>query len=165
MSPEMQHPHVSHRPFTGRHMAFIMAGFFLVVVSVNLTMAVLARQSWTGLVVQNSYVASQHFNEETALREAALALGYRLQLHYGSGRLHFEIADKTGKPLEISSVALILKRNASAGPDQAVAFECQAATCVAVVALSPGIWRGDLRLELAAQGAWQQAVEVLVKGT
>ncbi|TIW70058.1 MAG: cytochrome oxidase, partial [Mesorhizobium sp.] len=44
------------REFTGRHMLFIILGFFGVVIGVNLTMATLASKSWTGLVVENTYV-------------------------------------------------------------------------------------------------------------
>ena len=52
------------RRFTGGHMLALVCGFFGVVIAVNLTMALFATGSWTGLVVKNSYVASQHFNEE-----------------------------------------------------------------------------------------------------
>lgn len=50
------------RPFTGRHMAMIMVAFFGVVIAVNVYMARLASSTFTGVVVENSYVASQHFN-------------------------------------------------------------------------------------------------------
>ncbi|RWK14298.1 FixH family protein, partial [Mesorhizobium sp.] len=50
------------RVFTGRHMLAIILAFFGVVIAVNLTMATLANTSWTGLVVENTYVASQQFN-------------------------------------------------------------------------------------------------------
>lgn len=50
------------RPFTGRHMTLIMFGFFGVVIAVNMVMAGLASSSFTGVVVENSYVASQRFN-------------------------------------------------------------------------------------------------------
>jgi len=48
--------------FTGRHMTIIMVAFFGVVIAVNFYMASLASSSFTGIVVENSYVASQHFN-------------------------------------------------------------------------------------------------------
>ncbi len=50
------------RYFTGRHMAAITVAFFAVVIAVNLVMATLATRSFGGTVVDNSYVASQHFN-------------------------------------------------------------------------------------------------------
>ena len=54
------------REFTGKHMLAIMIAFFGVVFAVNFTMVYFSRHSWTGLVVENSYVASQEFNEKTA---------------------------------------------------------------------------------------------------
>ncbi len=54
------------RPFTGRRLAAILVSFFAVVIAVNLAMAMVARGSWSGLVVANSYVASQEFNEKVA---------------------------------------------------------------------------------------------------
>ena len=50
------------REFTGRHMAIILVAGFGVVVAVNLLMATLATRGFGGVVVQNSYVASQKFN-------------------------------------------------------------------------------------------------------
>lgn len=50
------------KPFTGRHMAAIMVAFFGVVIAVNVLMANLAVGTFGGIVVENSYVASQHFN-------------------------------------------------------------------------------------------------------
>lgn len=61
-------------PFTGRHFAIIIVGFFAVVVTVNLLMARYASATFGGVVVENSYVASQNFNTwlQAAQREAAL---------------------------------------------------------------------------------------------
>lgn len=50
------------RAFTGRDMVLAMVGFFLLVIGVNVTMAWLARDSFGGVVVENSYVASQKYN-------------------------------------------------------------------------------------------------------
>ncbi|TNE49561.1 MAG: hypothetical protein EP341_08320 [Sphingomonadales bacterium] len=50
------------REFTGRHMAMILVAGFGVVVAVNFFMATLAARNFSGVVVENSYVASQKFN-------------------------------------------------------------------------------------------------------
>ena len=47
------------RKFTGWHMTAILVGFFAIVISVNLFMARAAIGSFGGVVVDNSYVASQ----------------------------------------------------------------------------------------------------------
>ena len=60
--------------FTGRHFAIILVAGFSVVVAVNLLMATLALRGFGGVVVENSYVASQKFNGwlEEAKRQKAL---------------------------------------------------------------------------------------------
>lgn len=50
------------REFTGRDMAKVLVAGFGVVVAVNFAMATLASRSFSGVVVDNSYVASQKFN-------------------------------------------------------------------------------------------------------
>jgi nitrogen fixation protein FixH len=89
------------RPFTGRHMALILVAFFAVVVGVNVTMAVLAHKSWTGLVVQNSYVASQHFNAETKKRLAMLEKGFRMEIVVRAGSVSVTLNDKAGLALPL----------------------------------------------------------------
>lgn len=61
-------------PFTGRHMTAILAGFFGIVIAVNLLMANFATSTFGGIVVENSYVASQEFNGwlEDAKKQRAL---------------------------------------------------------------------------------------------
>jgi nitrogen fixation protein FixH len=48
--------------FTGWHFTAIIVGFFGVVIAVNLTMAMYATRTFGGVVVENSYVASQKYN-------------------------------------------------------------------------------------------------------
>lgn len=50
------------RQFTGRDMAVVMVTGFGLVVAVNFYMAARAADSFGGVVVENSYVASQKFN-------------------------------------------------------------------------------------------------------
>lgn len=49
-------------PFTGRHAAASLVAFFAVVIAVNVYMAREAVGTFGGEVVENSYVASQHYN-------------------------------------------------------------------------------------------------------
>lgn len=51
------------RRFNGWHMTAILVAFFGVVIAVNMVMAVFATRSFGGTVVDNSYVASQNFNQ------------------------------------------------------------------------------------------------------
>ena len=87
------------RPFTGWHMLAIIVAFFSVVIGVNVTMAVLANRTWSGLVVPNSYVASQNFNEEAAEAHRQKALGWKETLSHDAGLLTVTLSDKDGQPL------------------------------------------------------------------
>ncbi|MFK7841884.1 MAG: FixH family protein [Sphingorhabdus sp.] len=53
----------SIKKFTGYHATMIIVAFFAVVVSVNLVMAQFALSTFSGTVVDNSYVASQKYNQ------------------------------------------------------------------------------------------------------
>ncbi len=67
------------KPFTGKHMAAILITGFGVVMAVNFYMASLAAGGFHGTVVDNSYVASQKFNDWLEEAEAAKALGWEAQ--------------------------------------------------------------------------------------
>lgn len=64
------------RQFTGWHMATILVAFFGVIIAVNFTMARLASSTFGGIVVENSYVASQKFNGWLDAAKAQEALGW-----------------------------------------------------------------------------------------
>jgi len=64
------------RQFTGRHMVAVMVIGFGIVAAVNFFMASLAVGGFHGVVVENSYVASQKFNTWLAEAEEARALGW-----------------------------------------------------------------------------------------
>ena len=64
------------KTFTGRHFTAIIVAFFGVVIAVNLTMATLATRTFGGVVVENSYVASQKYNDWLAAAERQDKLGW-----------------------------------------------------------------------------------------
>ncbi|MBT0669986.1 FixH family protein [Novosphingobium profundi] len=82
--------------FTGWHMTWILLAAFAVVLGVNVLMATLANTTFGGIVVENSYVASQKFNTwlDEARREKAL--GWQVKVsRRGDGRLDLAL---TGAP-------------------------------------------------------------------
>lgn len=88
------------RAFTGWHMTAILLAFFGVVVSVNMTMATFATRTFGGKVVENSYVASQHFNAWLAEARAQDALGWSHAVALGEGRRVTLTMTAGGKPLD-----------------------------------------------------------------
>lgn len=71
------------REFTGRHMAAIFIGGFGIVAAVNFYMASLATSGFHGIVVENSYVASQKFNDWLDNAEKMRALGWEANITRG----------------------------------------------------------------------------------
>lgn len=59
----MKQETVEPKKFTGFHATAMIVAFFAVVVSVNMVMARFAVSTFGGTVVDNSYVASQKYNE------------------------------------------------------------------------------------------------------
>lgn len=70
-------------PFTGKHMAAILVGGFGVVMCVNFYMASRAVDGFHGTVVENSYVASQQFNDWLEEAEESKALGWEANVARG----------------------------------------------------------------------------------
>jgi nitrogen fixation protein FixH len=151
--------------FTGRRMAFVMVSFFTVVVSVNVLLAVLANSSWTGLVVQNSYVASQHFDEVTSKLEKSAAMNFQAGLSYRDGQVRLLLRDAGGKAIPVRSIVLKLGRPSHESEDRTLPMTCSAAgDCVAAVTLGPGVWAGEADAELSSMEIWSRPVRLIVKG-
>lgn len=66
----------TRKPITGWHMLAGFAAFFGVIIAVNFYMASLARSTFGGVVVENSYVAGQHYNDWLKQAEVQEKLGW-----------------------------------------------------------------------------------------
>lgn len=98
------------RGFTGWHMVAVMSLFFGTIISVNLVMAWNASRSWSGLVVENTYVASQRFNGKVAEGRAFEASGIKGQLTTEPGVIRY-VLTRNGEPeRKIDKVIAVLKR-------------------------------------------------------
>ena len=71
--------------FTGRHMTAVLVGGFGIVIAVNLSMATLATRGFGGVVVENSYVASQKYNGWLDQARKQQALGWSVDVKRQSG--------------------------------------------------------------------------------
>jgi len=110
------------RPFTGRHMAIILVSFFGVVIAVNLTMAWFASSTFGGLVVENSYVASQKFNGWLEKARAQAALGWRLDaVRAPDQRLLVTLASGDA-PLTDAHVRALVRHPLGRAPERMLAF-------------------------------------------
>ena len=127
--------------FTGRHMFFILLGFFGTTITANIVLAVLATQSWTGLVVKNSYVASQQFNRTLSEAHKQKLLGWRSTVFYRAGRLTVDLDDKLGKAVTGMRLRVAIARPTHEREDQTVELiEKDVGLYTAPAKLNPGVW-------------------------
>jgi nitrogen fixation protein FixH len=127
--------------FTGRHMLFLAVGFFGVIISVNVLMAVVSSTSWTGLVVQNSYVASQEFEEKRIAHEKQTAAGWQASFTYAPGIAQLIVRDGAGKPVDLGPVTVLINRPVGGHDDEKLTLNRSAdGTYAASVALAEGVW-------------------------
>lgn len=136
----------SEKTFTGWHMFAVITGFFTVVIAVNVTMAMFATGSWTGLVVKNSYVASQNYNAVLQDARAQDARGWTSALDYADGRLRLTLMDRSGAPISSARINVQLSRPVGIGEDRSVALvERLPGAYEALEQLGPGIWNIEVQ--------------------
>lgn len=144
------------RPFTGRHMLVLMISFFAVIIGVNVFMAVSSSRTWTGLVVENSYVASQEFQAKLDLQREQAALGWTPEFSYAPGSLIFVLRDGNGAPLALEGVSIALTRPVGAAEDQVVVPTLQAdGRYLAPLTLNAGLWDAQIRALSTPHGAYE----------
>ncbi|EXS68443.1 integral membrane protein linked to a cation pump [Sphingobium sp. Ant17] len=111
------------RRFTGWHMTGILVAFFAVVIAVNMLMATLAVRSFGGVVVDNSYVASQKFNGWLKAARAQEAQGWRETITIDAQRrVHVSLADAAGTPLTSVGITATAAHPLGRAPDIALSF-------------------------------------------
>ena len=107
------------RRFTGWHMTALLVGFFAIVIAVNFGMAWTATRGFGGVVVENSYVASQDYNRWIDEQHREDALGWNAKVSRDDeGRLFIRT---TGVPADAVIVAH-LRRPLGPPEDRTVAL-------------------------------------------
>lgn len=130
---------------TGWH---VFGGFVLgfgVIISVNLFLAFSAVNTFPGLEVKNSYIASQEFDINRARQEA---LGWQVEGIVEDKLLRVQVRDVHGDPLEVTQIDGIIARRTHERDDYVPTFRFDGTDYLADIDLAPGSWQ--LRLTLRA---------------
>ena len=151
------------KPLTGHHMVMIFGLFFGVVFAVNIFMTVSAVRSWTGLVVENSYVASQQFNAETALLNKSAAMGILHQLHYKNGTLSLSLKAKDGHATDAKNVQVIIGTPNNGESQTLDLLPSASGEFIANAKLVVGIWSGELSAVMNGTEKWKQPIRLIVE--
>jgi len=150
--------------FTGYHMLTLILAFFGVIIAVNLTMATLARTSWTGLVVQNTYVASQEFNRKAEEGRAQAALHWQGKLTLADGTLRYQLADAAGKAVLPTSVKVAFRHPAYDAEDRVIDLVRRAdGGFSARQIISDGVWIVEVDAQTGRERPYRQVRRVIVR--
>lgn len=141
--------------FTGWHMLAILAAFFGVVIAVNVLLARLATQTFSGEVVANSYVASQDFNHWLAEARAEAALGWKADPVLADGKLQVALTDAAGRPLAGAAVSADLRHPLGDPGDRTIRLT-ETAPGHYAAPLAAGRWQLRLTV-LAGEHRWHHA--------
>lgn len=141
----------SRREFTGKHLFLILIAFFGVIITVNVTMATLATKSWSGLVVKNSYVESQKFNDHFDAARARAALGWRAEMLLVDGRFSYALSNGKGEAVRLMDVAVEFRRPVQESKDQKAAL----------LPAAGGVYDAEVQL---ADGQWIVDVSAVAHG-
>ena len=139
-----------------------MVAFFGTIIAVNFTMATLASGTWTGLVVKNSYVASQKFNGELAEAQRQENAGLHSRISHADDTLSFTILNRQGNVIFPTSASLWIGRPAFEQEDRTVKVKCNdKGVCSGQVSLQPGPWA--MRIDaILSQEAYRRDARLFV---
>ncbi|MGI9368088.1 MAG: FixH family protein [Ruegeria sp.] len=152
---------MAERQFTGKHALAIFVAAFAVIISVNVILAYNAVKTFPGLVVKNSYVASQEFNSRL---QGQQALGWITDVEAKGGLVIIRIADQQGNPVRVDDLQVVIGRPTHVRDDFAPEFTYDGLAYVAVAELNPGNWNVRVAAKDQSGSAYSQSIGLYVKG-
>ncbi|MBD9372618.1 FixH family protein [Rhizobium sp. ARZ01] len=151
--------------FTGWHMLGIMLLFFGTIIAVNVVMAWNAVSSWSGLVVQNTYVASQQFNGKVEQAKAFAASGLEGALAIADGRVSYSLHDREGAPVTADSVTITFKRPVEEREDFELVLVAESGgNYSAMREMTAGQWIADISTVRGGEKIFHQTIRLVVTG-
>lgn len=145
------------REFTGKDMLTVMVVGFGIVIAVNFLMATFATRGFGGVIVENTYVASQKYNGWLEEARAQEALGWQADVIRGEdGHLLVTLA---GAP-EFTKGSALLRRPLGPEQRQEIDFAWQAnGTLRSLDPVAEGRWLVRLQLEAGAD-SWAREIAI-----
>ena len=145
---------------TGPKVLAMVLALFGTYIFANGMLAWSAINTFPGLEVQNSYVASQNFNAELAAQKG---LGWTVEADLIGSELVLFITGRDGRPAAVASLDAILGAATHVRDDQRPDFVFRNGAFRAPVDISPGNWNIRLRATAADGTQFHQRVVLHVK--
>jgi nitrogen fixation protein FixH len=150
-------------PFTGWHMLAVVLLFFGVVIGANVVLAVTATGTFPGLVVHNSYVASQEYNDLLAEARTREGVAWRMDLDAPDGVVNVRFVDGDGRSQHYLLVTALAGRPSSALEDRAIEFIETAEGYRSPEPLSPGLWEIDVEARRGGEVVFRELRRAYVR--
>lgn len=145
---------VQGKELKGRTVLIIAVSAFAVILAANLSMLFAATGSFPGLVVKNSYVASQGWNDRTVTQAA---LGWNAEVRHDAGELAVILTDASGAPVEGAVLSARIGRPATDVEDRDLPLRAGASGYRAPLEIGPGQWQVMIRAK-GPQGERYEAI-------
>ncbi|WP_170130510.1 FixH family protein [Afifella marina] len=149
-------------PLNGWHFFGIISLFFVTIIIVNFTMAFFATSTFPGLVVENSYVASQNYNKWLEASRAQDARGWDAKFDTSDGILTVDLRDKSGAPISGLNVSAIIGRASDWNEDRLVMLQQVTDGYRADEPLGPGRWMVELKVRSGEDLVFRTTEPVMV---
>lgn len=148
----------SHR-LGGRGVLMIAVVAFLVMLTPNIILAVTAVRTFSGVVVSDSYVASQDFDR---LKAAQVALGWSVALDHADDVLRLSITDAAGHAVRPASLAVAMGRPTTTRDDRTITLLETPGGYAGEAVFAPGHWRVEIAASAADGTAFRQSHDIWV---
>lgn len=146
--------------FTGRKALAVIISAFGVIIAVNLVMAYFAVNTFSGLVVRNSYIASQGFDET---RNAQEALGWNVEVSHDDASLRIAITGPEGITVRPDSLDVTVGRPTTDRDDLLLDMQSTPSGYAALAPLAPGNWRIEIAATAADGTSFRQSRSIFVR--
>jgi len=150
--------------FTGWHMLSIMVAFFGVIIAVNITMAYNAISSWSGLVVKNTYVASQEFNDKAETGKEQAALEWQQTANFADGIFTYRLVDRDGNTVAVTGGTVEFKRPVGDVQDTKLTLDVGDDSLLSgAVELGEGAWIMEVNSDAGLEDPYRHITRIIIK--
>jgi nitrogen fixation protein FixH len=117
----------------------------------------------SGLVVENTYVASQEFNRKAEEGREQAALGWTGTLTIAGGAVHYSLSDASGGLLALRSVTATFRHPAYEQEDRVISLARMAdGTFGSKKTVVDGVWIVEIDADVGRQKPYRQVRRVVV---
>jgi nitrogen fixation protein FixH len=142
---------------SGKRVFYYFFAFFGVIAAMNAFMVTTAIRTHSGLVTDHPYEKGLAYNKVVAAEEAQAKLGWKGELSYTNGNLHFTLKDQNGTRLTLDKATATITRPTEQGMD----FNAELTGEETPITFpAKGLW--DVRVDATHEGVHFQTTKRIV---